>query len=128
MCPGYEQFQLSSMGGFGQDSGYEPSADELIEVLKYVTNFKNKLNIGTQQIQDNLLFYHCICLLVLFSLAFLFCFRHYDTKKNPRFHLILFLTRNLENLAAADPGLYRTIVDQIKGKKRRMQKHVLNMF
>jgi len=52
---GYEQFQLSSMGGFGQDSGYEPSADELIEVLK-----------------------------------------------------------NLENLAAADPGLYRTIVDQIK--------------
>lgn len=44
------------MGGFGQDSGYEPSADELIEVLK-----------------------------------------------------------NLENLAAADPGLYRTIVDQIKG-------------
>lgn len=44
------------MGGFGQESGYEPSADELIEVLK-----------------------------------------------------------NLENLAAADPQLYRTIVDQIKG-------------
>jgi len=44
------------MGGYGQDSGYEPSADELIEVLK-----------------------------------------------------------NLENLAAADPQLYRTIVDQIKG-------------
>merc|ERR1719382_1067417 len=53
---GYEQFQQQSMGGFGQDSGYEPSADELIEVLK-----------------------------------------------------------NLENLAAADPQLYRTIVDQIKG-------------
>merc|ERR1719209_2386275 len=43
-------------GGYGQDHGYEPSADELIEVLK-----------------------------------------------------------NLENLAAADPQLYRTIVDQIKG-------------
>jgi len=53
---GYEQFQQQSMGGFGQESGYEPSADELIEVLK-----------------------------------------------------------NLENLAAADPQLYRTIVDQIKG-------------
>ena len=26
--------------------------------------------------------------------------------------------RNLENLAAADPQLYRTIVDQIKGKKK----------
>merc|ERR1719285_1413897 len=44
------------MGGFGQEAGYEPSADELIDVLK-----------------------------------------------------------NLENLAAADPQLYRTIVDQIKG-------------
>jgi len=52
---GYEQFQQQGMGGYGQDSGYEPSADELIEVLK-----------------------------------------------------------NLENLAAADPQLYRTIVDQIK--------------
>jgi len=50
---GYEQFQQSSMASYGE--GYEPSADELIEVLK-----------------------------------------------------------NLENLAAADPGLYRTIVDQIK--------------
>merc|ERR1711990_1048099 len=49
-------FQQQSMGGFGQETGYEPSADELIEVLK-----------------------------------------------------------NLENLAAADPQLYRTIVDQIKG-------------
>merc|ERR1719266_2528076 len=53
---GYEQFQQQSMGGFGQEAGYEPSADELIDVLK-----------------------------------------------------------NLENLAAADPQLYRTIVDQIKG-------------
>merc|ERR1719376_1385006 len=53
---GYEQFQQQSMGGFGQETGYEPSADELIDVLK-----------------------------------------------------------NLENLAAADPQLYRTIVDQIKG-------------
>merc|ERR1719458_2420964 len=52
---GYEQFQQPAMGGYGQDHGYEPSADELIEVLK-----------------------------------------------------------NLENLAAADPQLYRTIVDQIK--------------
>jgi len=52
---GYEQFQQQSMGGFGQEAGYEPSADELIDVLK-----------------------------------------------------------NLENLAAADPQLYRTIVDQIK--------------
>jgi len=54
---GYEQFQQSSMVGYGEETpGYEPSADELIEVLK-----------------------------------------------------------NLENLAAADPALYRTIVDQIKG-------------
>merc|ERR1719382_2143714 len=53
---GDEQFQQQSMGGFGQETGYEPSADELIDVLK-----------------------------------------------------------NLENLAAADPQLYRTIVDQIKG-------------
>merc|ERR550539_502442 len=53
---GYEQFQQQSMGGFGQETGYEPSADELIDVLK-----------------------------------------------------------NLENLAAADPQLYHTIVDQIKG-------------
>jgi len=53
---GYEQFQPSSMVGYGEETpGYEPSADELIEVLK-----------------------------------------------------------NLENLAAADPALYRTIVDQIK--------------
>jgi len=47
--------QISDMGQFG-DEGYEPSADELIDVLK-----------------------------------------------------------NLENLAAANPGLYRTIVEQIKG-------------
>jgi len=54
---GYEQFQQTSMVGYGEETpGYEPSADELIEVLK-----------------------------------------------------------NLENLAAADPALYRTIVDQIKG-------------
>jgi len=55
---GYEQFQQTSMAGYGdtETPGYEPSADELIEVLK-----------------------------------------------------------NLENLAAADPALYRTIVDQIKG-------------
>merc|ERR1719361_2411330 len=46
--------QISDMGQFG-DEGYEPSADELIDVLK-----------------------------------------------------------NLENLAAANPGLYRTIVEQIK--------------
>merc|ERR1719237_1728453 len=26
---GYEQFQQQSMGGFGQETGYEPSADEL---------------------------------------------------------------------------------------------------
>jgi len=53
---GYEQFQQTSMVGYGEETpGYEPSADELIEVLK-----------------------------------------------------------NLENLAAADPALYRTIVDQIK--------------
>merc|ERR1719452_255008 len=48
-------FQLSGMGQFG-DEGYEPSADELIDVLK-----------------------------------------------------------NLENLAAGNPSLYRSIVDQIKG-------------
>jgi len=48
-------FQLGGMGQFG-DEGYEPSADELIDVLK-----------------------------------------------------------NLENLAAGNPGLYRSIVDQIKG-------------
>merc|ERR1712038_692387 len=53
---GYEQFQQQSMGGQFGDAGYEPSADELIDVLK-----------------------------------------------------------NLENLAAANPGLYRTIVEQIKG-------------
>merc|ERR1719245_2024688 len=46
--------QVADMGQFG-DEGYEPSADELIDVLK-----------------------------------------------------------NLENLAAANPGLYRTIVEQIK--------------
>ena len=33
-CSGYEQFQQQSMGGFGQETGYEPSADELIDVLK----------------------------------------------------------------------------------------------
>ena len=49
--------QISDMGQFG-DEGYEPSADELIDVLK-----------------------------------------------------------NLENLAAANPGLYRTIVEQIKGRE-----------
>merc|ERR1719309_1347372 len=48
-------FQLGGMGQFG-DEGYEPSADELIDVLK-----------------------------------------------------------NLENLAAGNPSLYRSIVDQIKG-------------
>merc|ERR1711892_1103148 len=48
-------FQLGGMGQFG-DQGYEPSADELIDVLK-----------------------------------------------------------NLENLAAGNPDLYRSIVDQIKG-------------
>jgi len=55
---GYEQFQQQGgrMPGYPEEGGYEPSADELIEVLK-----------------------------------------------------------NLENLAAADPRLYRTIVDQIKG-------------
>merc|ERR1711936_689736 len=47
--------QISDMGQFG-DEGYEPSADELIDVLK-----------------------------------------------------------NLENLAAGNPALYRSIVDQIKG-------------
>ena len=31
---GYDQFQQQSMGGFGQEAGYEPSADELIDVLK----------------------------------------------------------------------------------------------
>ena len=48
---------VAEMGQFG-DEGYEPSADELIDVLK-----------------------------------------------------------NLENLAAANPGLYRAIVEQIKGRK-----------
>ena len=48
------------MGQFG-DQAYEPSADELIDVLK-----------------------------------------------------------NLENLAAANPGLYRTIVEQIKGKVSKL--------
>ena len=52
-----QQENLEVMGQFG-DAGYEPSADELIDVLK-----------------------------------------------------------NLENLAAANPGLYRTIVEQIKGKQ-----------
>ena len=52
-----QQDNLEVMGQFG-DVGYEPSADELIDVLK-----------------------------------------------------------NLENLAAANPGLYRTIVEQIKGKQ-----------
>ena len=47
------------MGQYG-DQGYEPSADELIDVLK-----------------------------------------------------------NLENLAAANPGLYRAIVEQIKGRQGR---------
>ena len=45
------------MGNFDEESGYEPSADELIDVLK-----------------------------------------------------------NLENLAAANPSLYKAIVEQIKGK------------
>ena len=51
-----QQQNFADMGQFG-DQAYEPSADELIDVLK-----------------------------------------------------------NLENLAAANPGLYRTIVEQIKGK------------
>ena len=54
--------QVADMGQFG-DEGYEPSADELIDVLK-----------------------------------------------------------NLENLAAANPGLYRTIVEQIKGMKVKIPK------
>ena len=49
---------VADMGQYG-DEGYEPSADELIDVLK-----------------------------------------------------------NLENLAAANPGLYRAIVEQIKGRLR----------
>ena len=49
---------VADMGQYG-DEGYEPSADELIDVLK-----------------------------------------------------------NLENLAAANPGLYRAIVEQIKGRWR----------
>ena len=51
-----QQQNFEEMGQMG-DAGYEPSADELIDVLK-----------------------------------------------------------NLENLAAGNPGLYRTIVEQIKGK------------
>jgi len=54
-------FQLGGMGQFG-DEGYEPSADELIDVLK-----------------------------------------------------------NLENLAAGNPSLYRSIVDQIKGSTQGFQ-------
>ena len=50
---------VAEMGQYG-DEGYEPSADELIDVLK-----------------------------------------------------------NLENLAAANPGLYRAIVEQIKGRQGR---------
>ena len=50
---------MADMGQYG-DQGYEPSADELIDVLK-----------------------------------------------------------NLENLAAANPGLYRAIVEQIKGREGR---------
>ena len=53
---------VPEMGQYG-DEGYEPSADELIDVLK-----------------------------------------------------------NLENLAAANPGLYRAIVEQIKGRQGRGQK------
>merc|ERR1719411_44556 len=56
--------QISDMGQFG-DAGYEPSADELIDVLK-----------------------------------------------------------NLENLAAANPGLYRTIVEQIKGSSSSFYEEV----
>ena len=39
------------MAGFGQDSGYEPSADELIEVLKYVTKTKTweKMEISAKK-------------------------------------------------------------------------------
>ena len=57
--PDLEPVEVQHVGDMGQfgDEGYEPSADELIDVLK-----------------------------------------------------------NLENLAAANPGLYRTIVEQIKGK------------
>lgn len=61
--PDLEPVQVESgvadMGQYG-DEGYEPSADELIDVLK-----------------------------------------------------------NLENLAAANPGLYRAIVEQIKGREGR---------
>ena len=64
--PDLEPVQVESgvadMGQYG-DEGYEPSADELIDVLK-----------------------------------------------------------NLENLAAANPGLYRAIVEQIKGRQGRGQK------
>ena len=56
-----QQQNFSDMAQFG-DGAYEPSADELIDVLK-----------------------------------------------------------NLENLAALNPGLYRTIVEQIKGKKNLVE-------
>lgn len=56
-----QQQNFEEMGQMG-DAGYEPSADELIDVLK-----------------------------------------------------------NLENLAAGNPGLYRTIVEQIKGKCFQIQ-------
>jgi len=59
-----QQDNLEVMGQFG-DAGYEPSADELIDVLK-----------------------------------------------------------NLENLAAANPGLYRTIVEQIKGSSSSFYEEV----
>merc|ERR1711892_240365 len=57
-------FQLGGMGQFG-DQGYEPSADELIDVLK-----------------------------------------------------------NLENLAAGNPDLYRSIVDQIKGNSQQYEQEM----
>ena len=57
-----ELFETTDMGQFGDNPAYEPSADELIDVLK-----------------------------------------------------------NLENLAALNPGLYRQIVTQIKGEKRPRQ-------
>jgi hypothetical protein len=39
-----------------------------------------------------------------------------EEAESTAFYLVIEVLKNLENLAAADPGLYRTIVDQIKGK------------
>ena len=63
-----QQQNFSDMAQFG-DGAYEPSADELIDVLK-----------------------------------------------------------NLENLAALNPGLYRTIVEQIKGKQNLVGNTVSKVF